>query len=63
MSDITSHQFQHAARQLHPSERQPSDQLGKSKRGASLKIPGNEVGNSRQGTSTGSQIIAKIKIR
>ena len=36
---------------------------GESKRGASLKTPGNEVGNSRQRTSTGPQIIAKIKVR
>ena len=59
----TLHQFQHMARQWNPYERQPNNQLGKSKRGASLKIPGNEVGYSLQGTSTGSQIIANIKIR
>ena len=56
-------QFLHTARQWNPYERQPSNQLGESKRGASLKTPGNEVGNSRQRTSTGPQIIAKIKVR
>ena len=63
MSDITSHQFQHTARQWNPYERQPSNPLGESKRGANLKIPGNEVGHSPRGASTGSQIIENIKIR
>ena len=59
----TLYQFQHTARQWNPYERQPSNPLGESKRGANLKIPGNEVGHSPRGASTGSQIIENIKIR
>ena len=59
----TLHQIQHTARQWNPYERQPSNPLGESKRGANLKIPGNEVGHSPRGASTGSQIIENIKIR
>ena len=55
-------QFQHAARQRHPSERQPSDQLGESNWGASLKIPGNEAETRDKGIRQFLKIIAKIKI-
>ena len=58
----TLHQFQHTARQWNPYERQPSNPLGRSKRGAHLQIPGNEVGHSPTRTSTGSQKIENIKI-
>ena len=59
----TLHQFQQKARQWNPYERQPSNPLGRSKRGAHLRIPGNEVGHSPTRASTGSQIIENIKRR
>ena len=58
MSDITSVPAHgQAMESLWAAAKQPTWQ-----RGASLKIPGNEEENARQGNSTGSQIIAKIKI-
>ena len=59
----TLHHFQHTARRWNPYERQPSNPLGRSKRGAHLQLPGNEVGHSPTRTSTGSQIIENIKVR
>ena len=59
----TLHQFQQKVKQWNPYELQPSNTFGRSKRGAHLLIPENEVGHSPTRASTGSQLIENIKIR
>ena len=59
----TLHQFQQKVKQRNPYELQPSNTFGRSKRGAHLLIPENEVGHSPTRASTGSQLIENIKIR
>ena len=59
--DFTS--FQQKVKQRNPCELQPSNTLGRSKRGAPQLIPENEVGHSPTRVSTGSQLIENIKIR
>ena len=57
------HQFQQKVKQRNPYELQPSNTIGRSKRGAHQLIPENEVGHSPTLVSTGSQLIDNIKIR
>ena len=59
----TLHQFQQKVKQRNPYELQPSNTIGRSKRGAHQLIPENEVGHSPTRVSTGSQLIDNIKIR
>ena len=59
----TLHRFQQKVKQRNPYELQPSNTIGRSKRGAHQLIPENEVGHSPTRVSTGSQLIDNIKIR